>query len=244
MSQFQFNLPQNMVSTWKTLTTDGNFTAQDQAQLKAVAANHKGSAVQEALEQKALNQIDATLQAHGGSLMHLKSDVLENAAPCGQATVNLEIIDTPEAPSESDLNWASELEEKIQTQHYQPSPAEAQRHHHISEAFLASRAASPPPSREELQWATHLQQKAQKGYHVTPQEMSRFRDISARLAIQQQKAAQEALAKAPDLGRAPTQDELEWAQDILQRTQTQGYQPSGRELERFQMIAKARQNYR
>jgi len=187
--------------------------------------------------------MELALNQAGGQSLNLKSDVVAHSAAAGHATVNIEIVDTAEAPSDADLDWATALEAKIETQNYKPSSEEILRYQKISDAFVASRASSPPPTAAELRWATDLQAKVKEGYKPAPQELSRFRDISARLSIQQQKANQEIMEKTPDLGRAPTTDELEWAQSIHQRTQA-GYQPTEREVERFQMIVKARQTYR
>lgn len=242
MSQFQFNLPQSLVPAWKNLSSDGVYSARDHAQLKQAAADTHGTRIQEYLETQAITQMEQVLNQAGGQSLNLKSDVVQHSSAAGHATVSIEIVDAADAPSDSDLAWATALEEKIETQAYRPSPEEIQRHQTISQAYVASRASAPAPSREELHWATELQTKVQGGYKPTAQELSRFRDVSARLAIQQQKENQAILARTPDLGRAPTSEELDWAQSIHQQTQ-EGYQPSEREVERFQMIIKARQNH-
>ena len=243
MSNFQFNLPQNMVSTWKNISADGQYSAQDHARLKQAADANHGTRIQEYLETQAVDKMEQALHQAGGQSFNLKSDVVEHSAAAGHATVTIEIVDAAEAPSDADLDWATALEAKIEAEKYTPSSEEVLRYQKISDAFVASRANSPEPSAEELGWATNLQAKVQEGYQPSPRELSRFRDISARLAIQQQKTNQEIMARTPDLGRAPSSEELEWAQSIHQRTQT-GYQPTEREVERFQMIIKARQTYR
>ncbi len=109
----------------------------------------------------------------------------------------------------------------------------------------------PPPTEEELQWAADLQAKLTKNYSPTQEEIDKYTDIYNR--------HQASIGGAPSLnsspGQKPTTDpgattnpgnvtvnagsgdaEVQWALQLLERVQTQGYTPTDQELQKYEQI--------
>lgn len=92
----------------------------------------------------------------------------------------------------------------------------------------------PPVTQKELSWAKELQNKiAQFGYRPSSQEKAKYEDIynRQRVGMQSQEGVFDATKVAP-----PTQQEMDWAKDLLGKMQQFGYKPTQQERDKYQSI--------
>lgn len=112
-------------------------------------------------------------------------------------------------------------------------------------------------SQQEIEWAMQLEARVnQQNYQPTPQEMSQYENIAQRLQAGQQAPqqptapAQQPMAPmtAPPQAPAPqmpapqapggvSQQELDWALQLENRANNQGYQPTAQEMAQYENIA-------
>jgi hypothetical protein len=260
MSDFSLKMPTYLEPAWTQLTRDGKFSNQDLASLKQTAASQTGNRVQEALEIQTLDVLTQKLASDSdGSLRLDKVQLHPQSQSTGHALLEVSLLpDSPAAvpatkaalpmppvspnstePAAAELDWASQLETKMQQQKYQPNAQEIESYKDITQRYLASRQGKPAPTPSELEWANTIQRKAQSGVKPTADELGRFRDIVARQALH----VQAAQARLPEPTQAPSQEDLNWAMDLKQRVEQKKYQPNGTEITRFQQIGRAYQKF-
>lgn len=113
--------------------------------------------------------------------------------------------------SQSQIDWAMNLQHRVQFEGYQPSSQEVTQYTDIFNRYQAQMSAQQPTppvqpqqpaapvtptqpavtagggvSPEEIQWAQQLQQMVQQGYSATPQEVQQYTNIYDRLQNQGQ----------------------------------------------------------
>ena len=126
--------------------------------------------------------------------------------------------------TQADIDWAMQLQHRVQYQGYQPTQQEIDRYTQIYNSQQAPAPAQPAapapaapaapagpasnaPTPQEVQWAQQLQNMVQQGYQATDAEIAKFTDIYNRLqaAQGQQPAPQPAAPAAPAAPVAPAQ---------------------------------------
>lgn len=163
------------------------------------------------------------------------------------------------AVSQQELDWAANMQERI-VSGYRPSAQEAAMYDNIQKRYAAQPAqptTAPAPSGQlrpvtqgELDWATDMQNKiTTQGYRPTPDEAARYTDIFNRYQSQPAAPAQPAQPAAPvkpaepsynpgqtavvEVDNSVSQQELQWAIDLQNRIDTQGYKPTQQEIVRY-----------
>ncbi|RYX98746.1 hypothetical protein EON78_04750 [bacterium] len=154
-------------------------------------------------------------------------------------------------PSDQDLQWAANLEKRVNEQGYQPTQAEVDKYTDIATRLNASQGtqaasnASAPSvqggvTKAELDWADALQTKSAQGYTPTAQEMATYTDIYNRSqsATQQPSASTAQNTGSVNIDLSHGDPDLQWALSLLDKVQ-QGYQPNQSEITKYeQVIAK------
>lgn len=115
------------------------------------------------------------------------------SAPAQQTVQTAQVASSAPAPSQEELQWALQMEEKVK-QGYKPSDQETATYQAIFQKLAASQQAPAntsapavkPVSQEEIQWALELEAKAKQGYQPTPEETSKYQDMAHRLQAQKQ----------------------------------------------------------
>ncbi len=145
------------------------------------------------------------------------------AAPTVTATPN---AGAGEPLTQADIDWAMQLQHRVQYQGYQPTQQEINRYTDIYNrqqepapvqpsapaapaapaAPVAPAAPAGAPSAADMQWAQQLQTAVQQGYQASPEEIARFTDIYNRSqASQGQPGAAPAAQQPPAAPVAPPQ---------------------------------------
>ena len=139
-----------------------------------------------------------------------------NQAP-GTASAPMTAQNTT-APSQADIDWALQLEQRVNQQSYQPNAQETARYQAIAQALSAAQQQpQQAPGQQPVQPVAVPQQfPGQQQPQVAPQQ-----------------AAPQAAANLPP---GLNQQELNWALELEQRVQ-QGYQPNPQELAAYENIA-------
>jgi len=148
-------------------------------------------------------------------------------------------------PTPEDIEWAKQLVNKIQTLGYKPNPSEIQRYQEIYNKQKQSRISQEykknNPSntnstqntntvtQEEINWAKQIQEKVKKGQQVTPQEEARYEQIRQKLDLQNNKPQNNTSKKI-------TQDEFNWAKNLEDKVNNQGYIPTNEEKAKYEDI--------
>jgi len=120
--------------------------------------------------------------------------------------------------SQSQVDWAMNLQHRVQFEGYQPTSQEVTQYTDIFNRYQAQLSTQQPTtpvapaqptapaaapttsvSPEEIQWAQQLQQMVQQGYQATPQEVQTYTDIYTRMQNQSRQPA------APQAPVAPQQ---------------------------------------
>jgi len=157
----------------------------------------------------------------------------------GQASQAIPFLDKPQAPqppSQAEIAWALDIEQRVQRQGYEPSAAESKAYEDIALRLQATRPTAPvasapqPASRAEVKWALDLETQVRQGYQPSPQEVQQYQSIVTRLRASDQVQPNGA-SSPPGISQA----EAQWATELLGRVQ-QGYQPSEAELARYTEI--------
>ncbi|HEX2613021.1 MAG TPA: hypothetical protein VHO02_05475 [Fibrobacteria bacterium] len=145
--------------------------------------------------------------------------------------------------SQEELNWALDLEKKVQTENHQPTAQETARYQDIAKRLQASHPAPPPSpslrpvSQEEIDWAVALQRKIQgTRYRPTSEETARYADIFERYQAQPDSLKLTPHDPSGDSVAAAERD-IEWAVDLLKRSRG-GYVPTTAELKRYDAIVR------
>lgn len=166
-----------------------------------------------------------------------------------------------------ELNWANSLQSKFK-QGYKPNDQEVARYTDIFNRYQASggqvnqatTTQSSAPTDQELQWAAQLQEKHSQGYKPTQEEIAKYNDIYTRYQsggvttkpqVQQTQPAsnlptyQTSLdPNTPKVGVnvSSASPELQWALQLLDRVQNQGYVPNEQEIKQYEAIIAANQS--
>ncbi|MBL7810928.1 MAG: hypothetical protein JNL57_01780 [Bacteroidetes bacterium] len=149
------------------------------------------------------------------------------------------------AVHDTDLVWAMELQKQTE-QGYKPTREETDRYTDIYNRYQANGADSSQTkpqvvpvmgvSQQELQWAMQLEEKVKNGYTPAEEESMRYQNIYTRLNNSTGKTDSTGIvAKSPNQ-TAPTQQEIQWALDLEQKTKD-GYKPTPEEIQSYQQIA-------
>lgn len=86
-----------------------------------------------------------------------------------------------------------------------------------------------PVSEADLKWALALEEKVVKGYQPTAAEFEKYADIAARLSDANP------ARQVPETEAEVSQDEIAWAQKLEAQIK-QGYQPTAKEVARYEAI--------
>ena len=162
--------------------------------------------------------------------------------------------------SQTDIQWAVQLEEKVQKQNYQPTQQELTKYQNIANAIQAQQtqqtqatqptqtqqAAKLPPgvTDADVQWALQFEEKVQKqNYQPTQDEITKYQNLSAALtsAAQEFKAQQtqqpQQTTQASGIPANISESEIQWALQLEEKIKSQNYQPTQQELAQYQSIA-------
>ena len=95
---------------------------------------------------------------------------------------------------QAEIQWALQLEEKVQKQGYQPTQEEIAKYQSIADRLTGkpTQTTAPAPTTQsnpasnvpqaEIQWALQLEEKVQKqGYQPTQEELAKYQDIANKL---------------------------------------------------------------
>lgn len=257
MSNFRLTMPNYLETSWNQLSRDGSFDRQDLATLKQAAQAQQGSKIQEALEIQTIDTLEQRLNSDpDGSLNLDKVQVHPQAQNLGHAIVEVSLLAETQAPapasvrpvssnaapttepSRDEMIWAADIELKLKQKQAVPTE-DIEKYKTICQRFLDSRKGKPAPSHSEMRFANSVQRKQLAGQTPTPDELLRFQDINARQLLH----LQAALAQLPPITQAPTQAELDWAQNLKQLIQAKDYLPSIDDIAKFQRIAMAYQRF-
>lgn len=165
--------------------------------------------------------------------------------------------------TQEELQWAVELQRKIDTQGYRPTQQEVVRYTDIYNRYQASQQqpaqptapaqpsqpapqqpvapqqpAQPPTpvgaSQDELQWARRLESRTAQGYKPTAEEVAKYNEIQLKLATFGMQPATGPVAPTAPTSTGPvSQAEIDWALQLQQRVQFQGYQPTEQEIAQY-----------
>ena len=144
--------------------------------------------------------------------------------------------------SQEELNWAANLQDKIDKQGYQPTQQEVAQYNDIFTRYQAAGQVAPQQqvtaassngvSQEELNWAANLQDKVDKqGYQPTQQEIAQYNDIFTRYQAAGQVAPQQQVTAASSNG--VSQEELNWALALQNKVEKEGYKPNQQEVAQY-----------
>jgi hypothetical protein len=98
---------------------------------------------------------------------------------------------------------------------------------------------TPPVTSEEINWAKGLQSKiVQYGYKPSPAERQKYDNIYQR---QQLGASIQNGNFNPNSVPAPTQQEIGWAKELINKMQNFGYKPNAQDIQKYQDIQKRQQ---
>ena len=167
-----------------------------------------------------------------------------------------------QAVTQQELDWAMAMQERIMGG-YRPSQQESAMYDNIQRRYAAQPAEpsqpTPAPSGQlrpvtqgELDWAMAMQDKiTTQGYRPTPDEAARYTDIFNRYQNQpaQPPAPVTATPTQPveqpkptynpgqtatvEIDNSVSQAELQWAIELQQKIDTQGYKPTQAEITRY-----------
>lgn len=174
--------------------------------------------------------------------------------------------------TQDELNWALDLQNKIQTQNYQPTPDEVAKYKDIFNRYESQGVDAPAPapaykpgetpavaidnkvSQAELDWAVDLQARVDQGYQPTHHEIARYTDIFNRYEASQKPAEPTPAPAAPTTPGAPsaptapvthpgaTQTDVQWARAFENRI-AQGQKGTPDEIARYNTIQMKLANY-
>ncbi|MFN8578694.1 MAG: hypothetical protein U0354_17840 [Candidatus Sericytochromatia bacterium] len=163
-------------------------------------------------------------------------------------TQNTSSPQLPAGVTQSDLNWAMALEQKVQ-QGYTPTQQETQVYQSIA-AKLSAAATSPTANmqtqqnnqttpnpqaigvtQEELNWAMAIENAVKGGYTPNAQEAQAYQNIANKMAAAKNQNQQFTTQNTQQTNQLPTgvsQQEVEWASAFESKVK-QGYKPTNEE---------------
>jgi hypothetical protein len=206
--------------------------------------------------------VDSTSQAFDQAMAKLTgqnvfTNQTTNTQQTQMTTQNTGAPQLPAGVTQSDMNWALALEEKVKGG-YTPTQQETQVYQNIA-AKLSAAMSNPTGntqtqqttqttaptqnmgiSQEELNWAISVENAVKGGYTPTPQETQAYQNIAAKMAAAKNQSTQQTQqttqTTAPTQNMGISQDELNWAIAIEDKVK-QGYKPTNEETQAYQNIA-------
>ncbi|MBF2055588.1 MAG: hypothetical protein IGS03_19220 [Candidatus Sericytochromatia bacterium] len=159
----------------------------------------------------------------------------------GRARDALDLFDLPALPEQAELDWAAELEQRLQQSGTEPTADEAERYAALMQQLVAAADLYPALSLAEIQAAQDLVTRLQAGDQVlTGDERTMLRQLLTRLLAESQQALEAWLARQPMSLKPVTAADQRAARDMLQRLQ-QGELLSAEEQQALGQILKALQ---
>lgn len=172
---------------------------------------------------------------------------LQGIAPQNQSASSQPVGNTV---SDSQLNWAKQFEQKVNTQNYKPTQEEFKMYVEIynktngTNITVASlQGASQPQntgavSPQEFQWAKNLEKSVSGGYKVKPEENTAYNSILSRW---QQSGIQGQQPQAQPIQQGsvnpPSQQEITWALDLEKKVKQNNYTPNSQDVATYNDIA-------
>lgn len=162
---------------------------------------------------------------------------------------------TPVASSvfDSQLNWAKEFEQKVNTQNYKPTQGEFKMYveiynkvngTNVTTSSLQGGSTQPQNtgavSQQDFQWAKNLEKAVAGGYKVKPEENNAYNAILARwqqFGIQGQQPATQSTQQPVGATNPPNQQEITWALDLEKKISQGGYKPTQQDVAKYNDIA-------
>lgn len=151
--------------------------------------------------------------------------------------------------SQAELDWVRSKAGQ------QLSSSDMSKYQNIMDRYMAQQGGAPQPSgqlrpvtQEELDWAVQLQEKIGQGYQPTPDEAARYTDIFNRYQDQAPDPVQAQPTHKPEpqapaynpgttapmiVDNSVSPQELQWAVDLQNRIDTQGYRPTQQDIVRY-----------
>lgn len=137
----------------------------------------------------------------------------------GRARDALDLFDLPELPDQATLDWAAELEQRLQQSGAEPTAAEAECYAALMQQLVAAAALYPALSLADVQAAQDLVTRLQAGEALTGDERTMLRQLLTRLLAESQQAMEAWLARQPTRLKPVTAAERHWAREIIQSLQ-------------------------
>ena len=200
--------------------------------------------------------VDNTSQAFDQAMAKLTGQNVftnQSTAPTTQQTASTQQNKLPAGVTESDMNWALSLEDKVKGG-YTPTDQETQTYQNIASKLSAAmnnptaQAQTNPQAnsnigvtQEELNWALAVETKVKGGYSPNAQETQAYQNIAAKMAASsnQQTGATPPTQQTSPTGQLPagvSQDEINWALALESKAKS-GYSPNAQETQAYQNIA-------
>jgi hypothetical protein len=184
----------------------------------------------------------------------------------GGQTVNKPTGASQGGVTQAELDWAVDLQTRF-SGGYKPNDQEMAKYTDIFNRYKASgnqvvepsnnnnvASGSGAPTQAELDWAVALQSKLSTGYQPTAQDKARYEDIYNRYNASNGQVAPPINTQPVNSAYTPTiapntptanidqngtDPELQWALQLLDKVQQQGYMPTDAEIQKYeQVIAK------
>ena len=176
-----------------------------------------------------------------------------------QQTQQVQSQQTNQGVSPAEMNWATNLMNKVKGG-YKPSADEQIKYQEILEKSQGqqtgqtqnnSAAQQNAPvadnrslSQQELAWAQQMETKVSQGYNPTAQERATYENIYSRSQGTPTTQNTQQTGQTGNQGdvNPVTQQELNWAQQMENKVNNQGYKPSQQEIATYQDIFKRSQS--
>lgn len=137
--------------------------------------------------------------------------------------------DLSDEVSVQELEWAKQLEFRVK-QGYRPNAQETALYENIVERLQAQQLTE-----QDLTWARDLETRIQNGYEPSADEVQQYETIFKRLQVQQGISRQDesTAVEKTQASAQVSQEELQWAQGVMQRVQQGGPELTPKEIERY-----------
>lgn len=200
--------------------------------------------------------VDNTSQAFDQAMARLTGQNVfagqpQNTQAPQMSAQNTSAPQLPSGVSQSDMNWALSLEEKVKGG-YTPTAQETQVYQNIAAKLSAAMSnptsgnmqtqqspqATPPMgvTQEELNWALAIENAVKGGYTPNQQETQAYQNIAAKMAAGSPQTS--SVPQQPQQTNIPagiTQEEFNWA-IAFENKLKQGYRPTNEETFAYQNI--------
>lgn len=147
--------------------------------------------------------------------------------------------------TQTEMNWAKQLQTKISQYGYRPSTQERTKYEDIyqrqrvgmqSQEGVFNPAKAAPPTEQEMSWAKDLANKMKQfGYKPNASETAKYKEIYQRLQMQKVDNSETSQMQNP---KSVTQAEVDWAVNLMNKV-SQGYSPTGAESRKYEQIYNA-----